>query len=34
MLFEFTLSTPDEGLVDVTNEVKAAVRESRQVQEL
>ncbi|HAE51875.1 MAG TPA: hypothetical protein DCG30_01290 [Ruminococcus sp.] len=28
MLFEFTLSTPDEGLVDVTNEVKAAIRES------
>ena len=28
MLFDFKLSTPDEGLVDITNEVNAAVRES------
>ena len=28
MLFEFTLSTPYEGLVDITNEVRASVRES------
>ncbi|MBR4628336.1 MAG: secondary thiamine-phosphate synthase enzyme YjbQ [Ruminococcus sp.] len=28
MLFDFQLSTPDEGLVDITNEVTEAVMES------
>ena len=28
MLFDFRLSTPAEGMVDITNEVSAAVRES------
>ena len=28
MLFDFRLSTPSEGMVDITNEVSAAVRES------
>jgi len=28
MLFDFKLSTPDEGLVDITNEVTEAIMES------